>query len=129
MRALIAALLLAAPALAETPVTPEAFLDAVAGRTVTFVIPGTGQIVGAERFIDRRRTVWTRANGECAHGEVRAVGDEICFRYEDRPDIDWCWVPFEADGALHYRATDTGEVQRVTDLRDSLLGCDGEPMS
>jgi hypothetical protein len=127
MRWLIA-LLLAAPAAAQEVISPEAFLDAVAGRTAHFVLAETGAPVGVERFLDRERTVWTRADGRCALGVVRTRGAQICFWYDDEPDVPHCWLPYR-DGDLHVRAVESGEVQRVARIDDAHVGCEGEPIS
>ncbi len=121
---------LAAPAAAqEAPMSPDTFLDAVAGRTVSFVLHPGGGLVGVERFVDRERSVWTRPDGRCALGEVTVRADKLCFAYDDDPSVDHCWWPFKEAGALHVRSTGSGEVQRVAGVKERLLGCEGEPMS
>ena len=127
-----AAVLVAAatPAAAqERPVTPDAFLDAVAGLTVSFVLEPGGGLVGVERFVDRDRSVWTRPDGRCALGAVTVRDEALCFTYDDDPGVDHCWWPFEEGGDLHVRSTGTGEVQRLGGLDEQLLGCEGEPLS
>lgn len=113
----------------EQPLSPDAFLDAVAGLTVRFELVPGASLVGVERFVDRDRSVWTRADGRCALGAVGVRGDKLCFVYDDEPEVEHCWWPFKDAGDLRVRSTRTGEVQRIAGLKERLLGCEGEPMS
>ncbi|CTQ48452.1 hypothetical protein [Jannaschia donghaensis] len=127
---LLAFLALTATAQAqETPVTPEAFLDLVDRQTVTFMLEQSDVLVGVERFIDRQRSVWTRSDGSCALGQVTARGAAVCFVYDDDPNTDHCWLPFEEGGDVYVRSTLNGEVQRLARLEKRRLECVGEPMS
>ncbi|WP_308917044.1 hypothetical protein [Jannaschia sp. LMIT008] len=122
--------LLAAPAAAqETPVSPAEFLNLAAGNTLTFVMAGSGDLVGIERFLSRERSIWTRADGTCAYGEITTDDAQVCFLYDDDPLRLHCWLPFEADGSTFVRSTANAEVQRIAEVGQSLLGCEGEPMS
>lgn len=128
----VAALLLAlsgAGQAQETPVTPEGFLDRVEGRTVTFRMAETGDPVGVEQFLNRTRSIWTRADGSCAIGKVAVRGAKVCFVYDDDPLTDHCWLPFDFAGSLHVRSTSNGEVQRVAGLEKRPLDCRGAPLS
>ncbi len=123
-------LLLAGPAAAqEMPLTPDSFLDRVAGRTITFRMQGSDELVGVERFIDRERSVWTRSDGSCALGDVTVREPELCFDYDDDPAVSHCWLPFEEGGDLFVRSTGTAEVQRIARIETRRLECAGEPMS
>ncbi|WGH79714.1 hypothetical protein [Jannaschia ovalis] len=130
MRWLILAALagLAAPAAAQEPMSPAAFLDALEGRTATFVMRDGGDLVGIERFLDRARTVWAHADGSCAYGTIMLRGPQVCFTYDDDPGVSHCWLPFR-DGETHVRSLSSGEVQRISRIDDSYVGCDGEPLS
>ena len=120
----------AAAAAAQTPITPEAFLDKMTGRTVTMEMAGTGALVGVERYLDRTRTIWTRPDGTCAFGTVTTPGAKVCFRYDDDPaDTLYCWLPFREGATLHVRSLITGEIQRVGRIGVEPLGCEGEPIS
>ena len=113
----------------EQPITPDAFLDRVEGQTATFVLPPTDALVGVERFINRKLSVWTRSNGTCAIGTISQRGAKVCFSYDDNPEQDYCWLPFLLDGDLHVRSTLVGEVQRVQSMEKRRLDCVGEPTS
>lgn len=123
----LAALLASPLAAAERAIAPGAFLDLVAGRTVTFVLPPGDVLVGVERFLDRKRSIWTRADGHCAAGAISVHGAKVCFRYDDRAQDPACWWPFEERGELFIRSTQTGEVQRATTFRKRPLPCGNVP--
>lgn len=109
--------------------TPDAFLDLVDGRTVTFMLGQSDAVVGVERFMDRSRSVWTRADGGCALGEVSVRGAKVCFVYDDDPNVDHCWLPFREGGTIYVRSTLSGEEQRLGSLEKRRLECVGEPLS
>lgn len=113
----------------ERPVSPESFLDRVAGLTVTFRMAQTGSLVGEERFLDKMRSIWTRRDGTCALGDISIKGAKLCFVYDDDPLTDHCWLPFEFAGSLHVRSTTNGEVQRIAGMEKRRLECLGEPLS
>lgn len=133
LRAGIAALVLglAGPVAAqERPLSPEALMDRLEGRTVAFINAGNGATVGWERFVDRVRTRWRRSSGICAHGVVTLDATTICFRYDDDPEVAHCWTPFEDPtlGEIGYTSVLTGERQFIreappgsADCRDELL--------
>ena len=131
MHRLAAALAIAAalPAAAQETLTPEAFLDRADGRTLTFVSTPGGRLVGVEQFLSRSRSVYARADGSCAFGQVTVEGPEICFRYDDDPGRAHCWWPFSQDGELHVRFADAGsdEVQRVARIGDGPVQCTNAP--
>ena len=129
LRALAALALLAAPAAAQETMTPDAFLDRAAGRTLTFVSTPDGALVGTEQFLSRSRSVYARADGSCSYGKVTVEGPELCFRYEDDPGRAHCWWPFAEGGELHVRIADTAsdEVQRVARIGDGPVTCTDAP--
>lgn len=48
-------------------------------------------LYGVEEFLPGKRSVWRDAFG-CKSATWEAVGDQICFRYEDDPAQPDCWV-------------------------------------
>lgn len=101
MRAAALALCLAAaPALAETPLTAEAFDALTQGRTMTWA--EFGQVYGVEQYLPGRGVRWTVLGNDCVAGHWYADGPAICFRYEDRPD-PVCWVITANGSALSAR--------------------------
>ena len=90
MRALLVALFVATtPALAETPLTAEAFDALTEGRTMTWA--EFGQVYGVEQYLPDRRVRWTVLGDDCITGHWYAEGPAICFQYDDRPD-PVCWI-------------------------------------
>ena len=97
MRLALAFSLLAAPALAETPLTAEAFDALTLGRTMTW--SEYGQVYGVELYLPGRRVRWTVLGDDCVAGHWYPDGDAICFVYEDDPMPD-CWLITETVGNL-----------------------------
>ena len=128
---LVAALMAAAPTRAQESLAPEEFLRLAEGRTLTFADAGTGALVGTERFLPHRRTVWARADGTYAYGTVTVRGPEICFEYDDDAlgEGPHCWWPLREDGGLSVRVADAGleEVQRITSITDEPVACAAAP--
>ncbi|MGR3540181.1 MAG: hypothetical protein ACU0BS_01955 [Hasllibacter sp.] len=128
--ALLAAALAAAPAAAQRIITPDAFLDAAEGRTLTFVLDDTDALVGTERFLSRTRSVWARADGTCSYGDLTVEGAALCFVYEDSAQSKWCWWPIRRGDDLLVRSTDADhQTQRVAAITRDPVGCEGEPLS
>lgn len=90
MRAALALILLAAPALAETPMTAAEFEARVTGRTMTY---SDGQTVwGREQYLPGRRVVWAFEGQDCKRGYWWEEADgAICFAYDDGGAPD-CWL-------------------------------------
>lgn len=131
-RLLAAALLcLAFPASAQQSLTPEDFLGLTRGKTLTYVDPATGELIGFEHFLPGGRTVWTRADGRCTHGTISVEGSEICYSYEDDDDGEGphCWWPLREDGRLYVRLADAAreERQRITSITEEPLSCEAVP--
>jgi hypothetical protein len=104
VRLALAFSLLAAPALAETPLTAEAFDALTQGRTMTW--SEYGQVYGVELYLPDRRVRWTVLGDDCVAGDWYPDGDAICFVYEDDPLPD-CWLITETAGGLAaYDSTD-----------------------
>lgn len=86
----LAVLLLAAtPALADPPLTAEAFDVLTLGRTMTWA--QFGQVYGVEQYLPDRRVRWTVLGDDCKAGHWYPSGDQICFQYEDDAAPD-CWT-------------------------------------
>lgn len=100
LRLALALSLLALPALAEPPLSAEAFDALTRGRTMTWA--EFGQVYGVEHYLPGRRVRWTVLGQDCLTGHWYAEGPAICFRYEDRPD-PVCWEITPAGRALHAR--------------------------
>ena len=131
LAALALGALLATGAPAQETLAPEAFLDLAQGRTLTFADAGTGALVGTEQFLSRRRTVWARADGTCAHGTVTIRGPEVCFEYDDDAPGEGphCWWPLREEGGLAVRVADAAldEVQRIVAITDEPVACAAVP--
>ena len=97
MRSLALALLLAAPAFAEIPITPEAFDAHVTGKTITY--QQFESVFGVEEYLEGRKVRWSVAPNECQYGSWYPSGDDICFVYEYDPTPS-CWTFWLRDGAL-----------------------------
>jgi hypothetical protein len=126
---LILALSLAAPAAAQEQMTPEAFLDLALGRTLSFSSISSGNLVGVEQFLRRDLSVWADESGRCTYGRIEERGPLLCFVYEDAPDPNNCWIPFNDGGTLLVLSERTREVQRISDISDKPVICDGAPTS
>ncbi len=90
MRAALAVLALAAPALAQEPLDAPAFEALVEGRTLTYGAEGKAPR-GVETYAPGRRVTWLEvATGECLEGRWFGAGDaaapQICFAYEGVPE-------------------------------------------
>lgn len=97
MKHALLALLLATPALAETPLTGDQFEALMTGKTLTF--SANGQPYGIEYYAPGRRVVWSLIGGECITGEWYQEGRSICFLYENDPEAK-CWEVFEDNGGI-----------------------------
>lgn len=131
MRALAAFwfLLAASPAAAQEQITPDAFLDLALGRTLSFTGVTSGQLVGVEEFLRRDLSVWADQSGRCTYGRIEQRGPLLCFVYEDAPDPENCWIPFLDEGTLLVMATRSREVQRISDISEKPIVCEGAPTS
>jgi hypothetical protein len=76
-------------ALAETPLTAEAFEAYVTGKTLTYAQYDT--IFGIEEYLPGRKVRWSVSADSCLYGSWYPEGDAICFVYEG--DIGpQCWT-------------------------------------
>ncbi|MEL6620277.1 MAG: hypothetical protein AAFY39_00050 [Pseudomonadota bacterium] len=130
IRAALILLATALPAASQDQLAPDIFLDQLAGKTATFNVYGSGDLVGVEQFLRRDRTVWARSDGTCAYGTVTVDGPLVCFSYDDEPTtVRHCWIPFVQDGALLVLDDDGSEVQEVTRLTEDAVSCTPPPIS
>lgn len=101
MRLILALLITASPAIAETPLDGDGFEALVEGKTLTFSV---GQDpYGVEYYAPNRRVIWSFVGGECVNGEWYEVttqaGPNICFVYENN-DEPQCWQVFDVNGKI-----------------------------
>ncbi len=129
MKRLIALLALsAASASAQEPLSPDAFLDLAVGRTLTFSSLAD-DVVGVEQFLRRDLSVWAGQDGRCTYGRIDIRGPLLCFLYEDAPDPGNCWIPFSDAGRLLVMSNGSLEIQRISDIGDDPVTCQGSPLS
>lgn len=127
--AAVIALLFAGAATAQEQITPDEFLDLALERTLSFTSVQSGQLVGVEEFLRRDLSVWADKSGRCTYGRIEIRGPLLCFLYEDAPDPENCWLTFNDAGTLLVMANRSGEVQRISDLSEEPIICDGAPTS
>ena len=125
-RALLPALLLAAlPALAETPMTAEAFQTYTEGKTLYY--GRGGDYYGVERYKPGHRVTWSFLDGRCLEGEwYQAQNGQICFVYEDDA-TPHCWTFFQGAQGLVARFGDDPEAIPLYEAteRDDPMQCMG----
>ncbi|WP_234999117.1 hypothetical protein [Ruegeria sp. AU67] len=117
---------------AQTRITPEAFLDAVLGKTVDFHDVRSGDLVGTEEFLSSTVSVWRREGRGCVYGHITTPNGQICFLYDDEvegPAV--CWWPFEYKGRLMVRLATfaDSEIQEVRSITEDGLNCPSAPIS
>lgn len=92
--------LIALPALAQTPMSAAEFDRYTRGKTLYY---GTqGQRYGVEEYLPDRRVRWSFLDGKCKDGFWYEEAGLICFVYDDNPDPQ-CWSFFEHSGGLSAR--------------------------
>ena len=121
--------LLASSAVAQEQLTPDGFLDLAHGRTLSFTNIQSGNLVGVEQFLRRDLSVWADETGRCTYGRIEQRGPLLCFLYEDAPDPGNCWIPFIDEGTLLVLSERTREVQRIRDISEKPVICEGAPTS
>ncbi len=87
-----ALILLACPAIADTPMNASEFEAFSKGRTLTFGIDGENY--GVERYLPGRRVIWSFLDGQCEQGYWYEENTSICFVYDFEPEPQ-CWQMFE----------------------------------
>ncbi|WP_425078602.1 hypothetical protein [Ruegeria denitrificans] len=128
----LGAALLPCWASAQTMITPEAFLDAAVGKTLTFYEIRSGGLVGTEQFLNRSVSVWREEGQGCVYGQITTPNGQLCFLYDNDPDgIPVCWWPFLHEGRLMVRLASfvDGEIQEVRSMTERGLNCPGAPLS
>lgn len=125
----ILAVLAAAPTAAQEQIAPDRFLDLAVGRTLSFRSISNGTLVGIEQFLRRDLSVWAGEDGRCTYGRIEVRGPLLCFLYEDYTDPDNCWTTYNDDGRLLVMSQSSFEVQRISDISDTPVVCDGAPVS
>ncbi|MDV7142496.1 hypothetical protein R3X27_07350 [Tropicimonas sp. TH_r6] len=123
MQRLFALALLALPAqaLADTPLSAEAFDALTLGRTLHFY--SEGRPYGAERYEENREVTWTFLDGECKKGRWYPQEELICFVYEGGHGPQ-CWSFFARGDGLRALFEDR---EGETELYDA--GETDEPLS
>lgn len=116
------------PSAAQDQISPELFLDQAVGNTLTFRGLSNNNFVGVEQFLRRDLSVWATANGRCTYGQIEIRGPLICFIYDDNPDPGNCWTPFVDDGDLVVVGV-RGDMQRITQIEQRDISCEGAPLS
>ncbi len=124
IRFVLAASLLALPALAETPMTAAEFDAYVTGKTLTFAEDGT--VYGIEEYLPGRRVRWAFTQDQCKEGAWFASEDQICFVYEDNP-VPQCWIFYERETGLaaKFMNVDDGRELYEVGQSDEPLFCPG----
>ncbi len=127
MRIILAliALVTALPALAQDrKILAEEFERIVTGSTVLF--QSRGQDHGAEEYMENRRVRWSFLDGDCTEGHWYPEGSQICFAYEDYPEVQ-CWQFYERNGRLTALFEDDPEATFLIEIsrRDTPLYCLG----
>ena len=97
---LLASLIAATSALAETPMTGPEFEANTTNETITYDY-GDG-LFGTEEYLPGRRVRWAFDGDLCIYGEWYVQSDEICFAYENDPPPA-CWLYFLDDGRIRGR--------------------------
>lgn len=131
-RAALCAALLPGWVSAQTIITPEAFLDAAVGKTLTFHEIRSGYFVGTEQFLNRHNSVWRQEGQGCVYGQITTPNGQICFLYDNDPDgIPVCWWPFLHEGRLMVRLASfaESEIQEVRSITETSLNCPSAPLS
>lgn len=129
MRTLLAILLIAAPAVAEEPVTPEEFRDFAEGWTVYF--EREGRPFGSEEFEQGGKVRWRYSDGSCVSGAWRAHDGQLCFLYDtvEEGAVINCWEMMRDDDGIFARLIDgdnAGLELRISRRDRAPLLC-GEP--
>ncbi len=108
---------------APEPLSPDAFIEAVEGRTVHYT--RDGDYYGSERFYGKGRATWQFPGDNCEDGLYWIAEDEICFRYGTAS----CWAVFEDDAGAMAAVSRDGFAVSIARIDDAPLRCDGAPVS
>ena len=113
---------LAGPLGAAEPMTAAEFESYTTGKTLFF--GQSGEAYGAEEYLDNRRVRWSFLDGDCRDGVWYPAGDQICFLYEDRPDVPQCWIFTRGGGGLiaEFQGDDAqSDLYEAQDLGEEML--------
>lgn len=109
MRAAVLILcLMAAPAVAETPIAPMTLAEFEAfstGKTLVYAQGGT--VIGSEQHLPGNRTLDADLGGPCTEGEWFADGEAICFVYAAYPGTH-CWLFWREGGGVMAQTVGAG---------------------
>ena len=88
------------PAVAQNPdaqqtMSAAAFEAFTRGRTLTYFIDG--EPYGIEAYLPGRQVIWRLIGADCQYGEWFGRGADICFVYDDDPEVEHCFA-YVADG-------------------------------
>ncbi|WP_431299122.1 hypothetical protein [Tabrizicola sp. BL-A-41-H6] len=126
MRTLIAALLASLPlaAIAETPMTAEAFDAYVTGKTLTY--SQFGLVFGTEEYLPGRKVRWSVAENTCDYGSWYPQGENICFVYEYDP-TPHCWTFWQGGTGLKALSVEMAPGAELSEVNqtDTPLACPG----
>ncbi|MEL7093168.1 MAG: hypothetical protein AAFN94_15670 [Pseudomonadota bacterium] len=93
--------MLATAAAAQDRISAQAFLDRVAGQSVSFYSAAYGHLVGVERFEGRDQVIWQPRDRDCVRGQVSVRNDLVCFEFPELGDTEpACWAAFARGGDL-----------------------------
>lgn len=110
--------LLAGTALAEpgAPLSAEQFDAMTVGRTLTYA--SGGQVYGTEQYLPNRQVLWAFSGDECKKGDWFPQGEEICFQYEDVPELQ-CWKFFDTPQGLSAQFHGAGDGTPLVAVQNS----------
>lgn len=126
MRLALCLAMLAAPALAEAPLSATEFEARTTGRTMTYALDG--QVWGREQYLPGRREIWAFEGEDCRPGTWNdPLPELICFAYDDRPDDPQCWRFFGTGGRLKAQLAAEPEAGVLSAVEETKvpLGCPG----
>ncbi|MDK3016123.1 hypothetical protein [Pseudodonghicola flavimaris] len=112
---LIPLCLLAAPVLAQSPMTAEEFDRYTRGKTLFY--GQAGAAYGVERYLEGRRVIWSFLDGNCKYGQWYEEAGQICFVYEDRLDPQ-CWTFSQGQNGLIARFENDPQATELYEAED-----------
>lgn len=121
-------LLVAAPGVAQTRLSPDEYEALAVGRTLHYT--HRGQPFGAEQYFSGGRTLWRFATGQCSAGKWYADGANVCFDYEGNPRT-LCWAFQRSGNRVRAHLLPDAEVREpgfaldLSHIDDKPLACPG----
>ena len=116
LRVTLLAVLLAASATAQTPLSAAEFEAYVTGKTLTYSEGGFAY--GIEEYLPDRRVRWSYLDGECQDGTWYEAGEMICFAYEAYEEHQ-CWTFFLGPRGLSARFENDPEATELIETAQS----------